>query len=464
MSNTLAAYFSHSWKTHLPLNLAVWRRLHHSCHLLIDKPVQQTRDSTPPYFISRIESLLRSSDVFVACLPKTDPPSQAAPSGDPGDWGVRCSPYILFEIRLAERADLPRFILYDPKTGFRPPAIPRPHACYVAGRLDEVSLRVEKQDEDATLAELDRWLAWLGQNLRPGLDRDQFRCGLLLGEGAEFAPLRGVVTEAVSRAGFDDPVDLTRGFRHDADLLQTLRSLRLLVVDVAPPSALSLYHLAHALLVPCIRLHSRARAEAGDDLPWVLRGHPAGYQQDLLGCAESEALSAGVCRRAAAVAEDARPIVNLDGGNYELQQRGYVRHLVFLSHNLKGPGRALVDEICRQCRARGIDLWEYEDRNRSGEDWRTNLNDALARMTHFVALLSPTYEQSVECMNEWDRAVDRKNAGGLVLLPFRVQDRSSPMRELRGESHTHQPLPSSQPPEENAAAVVDNVLRHVRRG
>ena len=195
-------------------------------------------------------------------------------------------------------------------------------------------------------------------------------------------------------------------------------------------------------------------------MPWLLRGHPAGYQEDLLTFSESTAAaSKGSANALAAAAQDASPIVNLERGNYELQQRGYVRHLVFVSHNLKGNDRELVDQICRQCRDWGIDFFEYEDCGRSGEDWKKKLGISLDSMTHFVALLSPTYEHSTMCVHERDRTMNRKNAGEVTILPFRVLDRASPSVDLQcGENQTHQPLPSSETPAENARSVVDNIL------
>ncbi len=461
MSYSLAAYFSHSWKTHLPLHLAIWKRLHGKCHLLIDKPVQQTRDSKPPYYISRIESILRRSDAFVACLPAIDAAGHAEKAGRGGDWRLRCSPYILFEIRLAERADLPRCILYDPRTGFQPPVHSGSHARYIAGRLDEISLRVENNPDDAALHELDRWLEWVEHNRLPGVESDHFRCGLLLGEEKESQALQGVAKEAIANAGLGEPVDVNRDFRHDSDMLQTLRSLKLLVADVASPSMLPLYHAAHALMVPCVRLHSRLGTEKHDELPRVLRGHPAGYQEDLLTCEAPETVFAGICQRVEAVVGDTSPIDTLHKGNYELQQRAYRRHVVFISHDLKGEGRELVDQICKQCEDRGIDYWEYDRCNRAGENWPKNMEQALERMTIFVALETPTYDASTMCLKEAQRAKERLPTEDR--LPFRLLGRASPVVALRGEDPHHEALPSNQSPTENVAKVVENILRRIRR-
>lgn len=453
----LSAYFSHPWKTHLPLNLAVWERLCGKCHLLLDRPIQHIFEVRPPYFINRMESLLQRSDVFVACLPFGDPPT-AAQAAKGGDWQLRCSPYVLFEIRMAERADLPRFIVYDPRTGFAPPRNPGPHARYVPGRLDEVSQRINEGANATLLMALEEWVSWVERMVSPSMERDLFRAGMLLGSST--ASLRDPLSSAINVVGFDQPVDLAKPYGNDAELVQTLRTLRLLVVDVSDPSLLPIYQMAHALLVPCIRLHTdSARDEEG--LPKILQGHRAGYQDDLLSMSDHDRLLEGLTLRAAAVVDDASPIVALDRGRYELQQRGFKRHLVFVSHDLKGSDRALVEEIVTAFREKGIDFWEYETANQAGEDWRANLEDALNAMTHFVAIESPTYDRSTMCVNEMKRAKERESADRIVILAFRLGERGSPAVELRNENRTHQSLPPS--PSAAATLITNNVLREIRR-
>jgi len=120
----LSAYFSLSWNARdTLLNVNIWERLARDCHLLIDRP-EEAHGGKRPYFICRIETLMRRSDVFVCCLPALPPERRT--SRDPaavGDWRYNeYSPFILFELRLAERADLPRFVLYDRESRFQPPS------------------------------------------------------------------------------------------------------------------------------------------------------------------------------------------------------------------------------------------------------------------------------------------------------------------------------------------------------
>ncbi len=454
-----AVYFSHSWNDRdVAINLMLWEQLAGRCRLLIDRP-QPTREAQRPYFINRIEALLRRSDVFVACLPNLPKEKQAArPAQATGDWRYnQCSPYILFELRLAERADLPRFVLYDRESRFQAPPRPAPHVRYVGRRFDELRALIAGGSQDRPLLdELEHWLAWVARNRVPEPEPAHGRAAYLLADDPPGRQLHGVVAGAVEEAGFDQPAALGSIFHTDAELCDSLRSLDLLVVDIARPELLPLHYAAHALLVPTIRVQSAVPAASGDrgdiGLPPLLRGHPAGYQLDLVGAEAEETVFERVRDRATAGVRGAEPIIGLDRGRALLYERTYpARHFVFISHDQKLDDRAMVDEIMAECARRGINAWEYATENRSGEVWRRNMTDALNKATHMVALLSPGFEQSPGCREEWAHALDHK----LTLLPFLVNGRTRPAVELRGDQIAHEPLTGS--PVANARRVVERL-------
>src|ERR1039458_6718890 len=131
-----AVYFSHSWRPRdVELNLQIWQELAPDCTLLVDVPEEPGAD--PPYYINRIEELLRRTDLFVSVLTYREPRAGELP---PATGTLRCSPYSLFEIRLAERADIPRLVLYERRSGFRPPRIVRPWETYPANRHARAAL------------------------------------------------------------------------------------------------------------------------------------------------------------------------------------------------------------------------------------------------------------------------------------------------------------------------------------
>src|SRR4051794_40120415 len=102
----LSVYFSQSWRPlDVDLNVQVWSELAPTHELLVDEP--EDASAEPPYYINRIEELLQRADVFLAVL-----------TYRPQKQGLQCSPYMVFEIRLAERVAMPRLVLYERKTGF----------------------------------------------------------------------------------------------------------------------------------------------------------------------------------------------------------------------------------------------------------------------------------------------------------------------------------------------------------
>src|ERR1700680_4780163 len=104
-----AIYISHSWRPRdVDLNLRVWRELAADCELLVDVPEEP--GANPPYYINRIEELLRRTDLFLSVLTYREPREGEFTEADAH---LRCSPYSLFEIRVAERADIPRLILSE---------------------------------------------------------------------------------------------------------------------------------------------------------------------------------------------------------------------------------------------------------------------------------------------------------------------------------------------------------------
>lgn len=462
MPSLLSAYFSHSWSpADLPVNLHLWHLVSSSCHLLIDKPQPSSEDKRP-YFISRIESVLRRADVFITCLPTL--PQEKQKTRNPaatGDWRYHlCSPYILFELRLAERLDLPRIVLYDRQSRFQPPVNPAPHVRYIGRRFDELHALLASGRTDETLEiEIRQWLDWLERTHSPRVDPVSNRAAYLLADDTD-PDTTSALIEAVDAEGFERPEPLDKLFHTDAELYHTLRSLALLCVDVSRPEHLPLYHAAHSLMVPTIRLTRQDlptdRTPPPDTtLPLLLRGHPAGYQNDLISTGQTAQIFTRLQDRSRALSSNTHPIIGMENGSSLLHERTYpTSHFVFLSHNERPDNRPLVDEIIRQCRTHGITLWEYHATNRSGEVWLDNMSQALQKATHLVALLSPTYEMSEACRSEWDHALEHK----LPILPFFVRGRTTPAPELRSEKIAHESLLPDTPPNVAALQVV-NALR-----
>jgi hypothetical protein len=432
----LAVYFSQSWRPRdVDLNVRVWNEFSTTCELLVDEPEDPSAD--PPYYVNRIEELLRRADLFLAVL--TYRPRDAAP---------RCSPYMLFEIRLAERVDLPRLVLYERKSGFRPPQNPRPWECYVPfERAESESLMDDSAWEKTMLPRIRTWTGWAALHRLPaGYEQSTVAALLLDGaaDGGAADALRPVLEQYYDRILECDPT------RHSSDAV--IRNLREAGLVAAFDLACPLYAAAHMAGVPSIRM---VRGEAGTPLPWIVRFGPGGYEEDIVYWTKPESLPAQVEPRARAMFRLSR--AKRDGKDIAyLTSKRYRDFLVFVSHNLKPPDDLLVRRICELLRKHNVAAFEYNDRNRAGIEWRPAMDESLRKTTHFVALVSPTYDQSPTCSEEMEAVLARGRA--VEIVPFKVLGRQAPHPRLTGLHN--EPL-RSEDPAVNAEEVVRNVVERL---
>lgn len=408
-----AVYLSHSWwPEDVELNLQVWNALGAASELLVDAPTEA--GPNPPYYINRIEELLRRTDVFVSVL-------TYRPSKDPAAK-LRCSPYMSFEIHLAERADRPRLVLYDRRTGFRPPETKRPGAVYqVFERGDGEPLPEQRQWRVVERA-VTAWTEWVTTHYRPSSYELSTSGALLLDRRAE-GELAAELGRGLSSANFTpwycDDESLSAG-----EALRRVRDAGLVIADLGRPSerVRQLYAAAHVLGIPAVRL-----VRGDDPWPWILDSDAGGYREDVVRWGSVAEAVAAVRPRIDAMLW-LSPALR-DGKALEyLQSKRYSKFHVFVSHNLKDARRALVERVCAELRERQVPVFEYNEHNSAGIDWKSELDAALAKTTHFVALLAPDYEQSKYCTYEIDHALAR--GGGVAILPFMTDGRVIPHPKL----------------------------------
>lgn len=432
----LAVYFSQSWRPRdVDLNVRVWNEFSSICELLVDAPEDPSAD--PPYYINRIEELLRRSDLFLAVLTYRR-----------RDTGPHCSPYMLFEIRLAERADLPRLVLYERKTGFRPPQNLRAWECYIPfERSESESLMDDSAWEKAILPRIRAWIQWGALHRLPAGYEQSTTATLLLDGAADAAAVqavRQVLEQHYDRILESDPA------RQGSDV--AIRNLREAGLVAAFDLSCPLYAAAHMAGFPSIRL---VHGERSTPLPWIVRFGPGGYEEDIVYWTSPDSLSAEVEPRARAMFR--LSLAKRDGKDitYLISKR-YRDFLVFVSHNLKPPDDLLVQHICDRLRKQNIAAFEYNDHNLAGVSWRPAMDESLRKTTHFVALVSPTYDQSPTCTEEIEAVLARGRE--VKILPFKVLGRQTPHPRLTGLHN--EPL-NSEDAAINAEEVVKNVVERL---
>jgi hypothetical protein len=317
----------------------------------------------------------------------------------------------LFEVRLAERARKPRLVLYDPLTRFEPGSLNSSQVKYVAFEPLDVINRRSTPLADAVRS----WLRDLREEgLEPRIFKPNQTALLLLAPSQDGADTSARLKPVLEDKGYNDVQEVLNTWT-DAEVVSTLFSSSLLVADIAEAAVWDLYAMAHALFIPTIRLARSTAVDLHPDLPWLLRGHPYGYQADLVRWTNLEDLADAVGKRAAAMRDTRRIIDSFEMGRDFLERRRFPgRHRVFISHCLKGVDRPVVDGILDALQKRSISCWEYGRENRAGQLWKNQMKRELKDATHGVIILSDGYDSSTPCDTELSFLVKKK----AILLPY----------------------------------------------
>jgi hypothetical protein len=423
----LEAYFSHSGREKdVPLNVFVWQTVAQDCVLYVDRDGAEKG----AYYINRLEELIRKSDVFISVLAHRANPAASAEARP--DYRLECSHWALFEIRLAERARKPRWIVFDDRTFFVPPDTGSDIVVYTPIATLEELARGGRTIRKAG----NGWLQRVRDTLSDSARGRARRAALLIDESAADArEIRTILERALRQAGHGHVVAIDP-LHTDAEAIAILQSSGLLVAEMGA-SVSDVYGMAHAMFIPTIRF-IRARPE-GPDIPRLLNGHPGGYQHDLIFVEDKEVLERELTARANAMRDERRPIEGLNAGCAYLRRPLYRPHRVFFSHNVGTSDADLLSNVFKNLESLGIRAWEYRQNNQAGVVWRDELKTALMDATDVVFVLGNDFELSEVCAQEMKTLMARR-AEFRSVTPFLWggRDRHSP--ELTGLYH--EPLPS----------------------
>jgi hypothetical protein len=363
------------------------------------------------------------TDFFVSVLTYRELGEEPA---EPGDGQLRCSPYSLFEVRLAERADMPRLILYERSTGFRPPRRNRPGETYVSfDRHVKERMPEQGQWDKVVRPKIHAWTEWARRNRAP-VSYEQSMCAIALTRSAHDSQLAVAIDDCLGRQGYE-PTRVNPTKHRSQEAFRLLREAGLVVADFNEEDSIrdQLYAAAHALGLPTIRL--RPATLKAQQLPWILSGDPGGYQHDIVEWSDPGDLPPLIEPRIASMFRLSAALRDASGSNY-LQSKRYSQFFVFLSHTLKPPQRKIVDEVYSLLKEKHVTPFEYHQVNTAGMDWKTALTEALQKTTHFIVLLSADYEQSETCMLELETILGRGDA--VSVLPFMLAGRNRPNPKL----------------------------------
>ena len=437
----LECYFSHSWKDEdVPLNTAVWETIYKDCELYVD----QTGVYQGAYYINRLERLIRRSDVFISVLPyrKREQKEDAR-----GDYTLCCSEYALFEVRLAERARKPRWVIYDEETGFEKPEITSDLVMYTSISAKEELARGALLIREAG----EKWLQQVRKVLRKP---EPPAVALLVDESAsDAAAVQKAVQRGLKDAKYKKIVNITTGHT-DAEVVAILQASKLLVAEIGAASVGDIYAMAHALFIPSIRFMRENRG----NLPWLLDGHPGGYQHDLIYVTADNDLGAEVKKRAEAMRDSRDPIRGLEEGMAYFRSRQYRDHQLIFSHNLKGEDGELFGLVFDRLKGVGVKAWEYRNKNEAGVEWRPELARQLASATDAAFILASGYELSEICMEELETIL-AKGSELKSITTFLWGTRQEPNPKLK--KFHHQNLPANK--QDAADMIVKRLVEVLRK-
>jgi hypothetical protein len=257
-----------------------------------------------------------------------------------------------------------------------------------------------------------------------------------------------LLEQALRDAGYEQ-IALRAAYRNNIELFQILRVAGLVVTEwgVEDSIGAQLNTVAHALCVPTIRM-----MYGHQKLPWLLQGHPGGYQQDIVNWTDPEDLPALIRPRASAMFRISQALSGEKADQY-LQSKRYAQNFVFISHTLKPPHRVLVERIYELLGQRYVKPFEYHMVNAAGTDWRAELGEQLRNTTHFVVLLTDGYELSEVCTYELEEIL--KRGANVTILPFMANGRSIPHPKL---THLHHRLLANTDSLEVAKEVVQQIM------
>ena len=437
----IEAYFSHSWRPEdVQLNVLVWNVIAEYSVLYIDYEGNDNKT----YYINRLEELIRKSEVFVSVLAYRDDDGQE--NNQKPDYKLKCSPAALFELRLAERARKPRWIIYDDRTGFRPMSRGGEQVVYTP--IDTVEELA--RDGRNILSDGEGWIKNICQKSNTiGGNRSRQAALLIDYTRNDAAEVVAKTQQALLDAGYEKVRNININHT-DAEVITILQSSGLLVAEIGEQSSLDIYGMAHALFIPSIRF---IRDEILiNSLPRSLEGHPGGYQHDLILADDNNALASEVRKRAEAMRDRRKPIEGFKAGCAYFRRKRYRPHNVFFSHNISAEDSDLLKEVFDKLDSYGVRAWEYRNNNKAGVVWEDELQSALEDATDVVFILDQDFELSGPCTDELKTILGRRDQINSI-IPFLWGQRTRPNPELSKQHH--EKLPRSK---KHAAQIITDRL------
>ena len=434
---SIVAYLSHSYRPEdRAINIAIWQRLNAAGMVFkVDPPNLDKR----PMDVTFLERMMQRSDCFVAIVP--DRSSRAAsPNGDSDVADAAWSPYQSFECRLALRCNKPRMVILEQSLTLGP--LPESERKWTL-TFDRSSLAPPAGLDVA----VDGLLSWA----RKRQDEPMPRIGLLRWKQSHphWGELLGRLRDLFNEDGNENCEILDVDHRTpDHLLVARARALSILVVDMHPAATPAhLVGLLHGAAVPMYRTCLLQDGETALDwsaqlgmalrepsqqalalpaAPALLRGYQvdARMQPVIFWQEPSEAVARNMVQTIQGYQKRERL---LEAKN---RSREYFLSLRGNRDFISTPGD-LVDLSARIKDAlddAGMPAFHYKrSRLEGGVSWKDQLEAQIHDADLLLGLISSTYWDRPECVDELESAVRRWERHQMLIVLYAEGESVGPL-------------------------------------
>jgi CHAT domain/TIR domain len=470
----LMTYFSHSYQAQdARINLHFWRMLsRHGLYFAVDPKSEE--DPAPPDVapmdVTYLEWLMEQSACFVAVVPfRKERPAR------------NCSPYQLFEYRLAVRAKKPRLIFFEKDL----------EASLFDQRDRPVPFSRDRSSMESYRERNEQFAREFALRVRGQVDpepRGRRPIGLVADLSVEpyrkaWPGIKQFVEGSLQRSvtAIDPAV-----YQSDQLLLQQLRDCDVVIAEVRSPYLPpDVYGLIHGHFLPTLRVAYLGPGETRQDAALAMRlsadrisaaaegqhGWPVvlgGYQLDermepVLFWEDLRFLEDQITARLRRIVDEQREFLNDEGKALHYFIRcGSPRSKVFISND--NGQNDLARHLFVALRSEAIDVYHYKDpeRDPGRPNWKDEVRSQIDACTIFVALMGPGYQKSEWCRWETEVAVERFKAGALELITFQIGNEETPPELWAVDKHVQDLGPGNL--KDRVGKVVRRVVESFERG
>jgi len=394
----ISAYLSHSYRAEdRKVNEFYWKLCWANGVTFAVDPESE------PLSVAYLELMMKRSAAFVGIV--TRRPEQET---------YQCSPFMVFEHWLALQAQKARLVFVE--SGVPKDFFPEGPGIMYFSRQMMPNIRNEAEARIRRLAtRADGAASTLGHGLG--------KVGLLLGKDHQF---NDAVHGLIRCMGFS-PVELVIKDDDALRLAFQLDELDFIVHDTrSRPSPPWLMPYIGGRFIPVIKLRSRLPRDTKPvTAAWEIYDllHTVAEAEELYVLYETlPELTAGLARHIERIREERVLFTSLKDGSRYFRSLGRRRDRVFISNagSLNGFGRQLSAAFRRQ----NIVHFHYRYQNNIelATDWRGRLPDMVRGSQFFVPLITSDYWASQICVEEYDIAMEQKEAGKIQIMPYFMAD------------------------------------------